>query len=295
MKKIVLIICACVAQIVSNAQITNGGFESLNPSNMPIHWVPKFYLFPVLMDSLGLPHSDSVVFDGFMSKINTTNPHSGNNAYEMRSGYNFTKKEGFSSGVRAMGDSSTIGFFAGGFPYQPSLNKLQFYYRFESEMNDTAFASFAIYDENEEEIYKADFNLNVYNSGYKEVNKTIEYPSSKIAAYAVLYFLTSKPESEPHLGSRLLIDDISLSSANFIQETSIGGIRFYPNPIKNKVFIESINGENFDDISVFNLEGSLVFSSSNTEEIDLSNLKAGIYFLKVRNQKKSFTKKLIKE
>jgi hypothetical protein len=295
MKRILLIICACVSQIISKAQITNGGFETLNPSNMPIHWVPKFYIFPVLIDSLGLPTADSVVFDGFMSKININNPHSGNNAYEMRSGYNFTKKEGFSSGVRLMGDSSTMGFFAGGFPYQPSLNKLQFYYRFESEMNDTAFASFAIYDENEEEIFKADFDLTVYESGYKEINKTIEYPSSKPASYAVLYFLTCKPESEPHLGSRLLIDDVNLSSVNFIQETSIGGIRFYPNPIKNKLFIESINGENFDKISVFNLEGALVLSSSNTEEVDLSNLNSGVYFIKIQNNHITFTKKLIKE
>jgi hypothetical protein len=295
MKRLILLFCICILQFATNAQIVNGGFETLNPSNAPIHWVPKFYLFPVLMDSLGLPHSDSIVFDGFMSKINNTNPHSGNNAYEMRSGYNFTKNEGFASAVRAMGDSSTMGFFAGGFPYQASLNKLQFYYHFESKMNDTAFASFVVFDENEEEIFKADFDLTVYESGYKEMNKTIEYPSSKPAAYAVLYFSSCKPESNPHLGSRLLIDDISLSSANFIQEKAIGGIRFFPNPVKNKLFIESKNGEYFDEITIFNLEGSKVFNTNNTDEIDLSNLKSGVYFIKVQNNHVSYTKKLIKE
>lgn len=295
MKKIIFISLAFLFQNFAFAQIVNGGFEDLNPANQPIHWVPKFFSFPVLMDSLGLPTSDSIVFDGFMNAINKDNPNSGKNAYEMRSLYNYTLNKGLAPAVRAMADSTTMGFFAGGFPYQPVLNKLQFYYRFQSQLNDTAFASFVIFDDNEEEMYRADFDLLVYTSGYRQMSKNIEFISSKQPAYASLVFATCKPESNPHLGSRLLIDDVSLSSVNSILETSNSGFRFFPNPVKNKLFIQSQCGDKIEKVTIYDLNGSLVLTSINVEEIDLNSLMQGVYFLNIRSNFSSVTKKIIKE
>lgn len=59
-------------------------------------------------------------------------------------------------------------------------------------------------------------------------------------------------------------------------------INVYPNPTQSKVFIE-MHGEEFKGAELFNLQGQSVANSS-IPEMDVSNLPAGIYFLKLNGR-----------
>ena len=55
----------------------------------------------------------------------------------------------------------------------------------------------------------------------------------------------------------------------------------YPNPSKNNIFIDS---KDLQTINIYDISGMLVKQLANTNhQIDISNLKAGIYFLKAES------------
>jgi hypothetical protein len=74
-------------------------------------------------------------------------------------------------------------------------------------------------------------------------------------------------------------------------------VKVYPNPNNGKFMIDLINFENSASVSVYNLTG-YVFFKSNMEltignELNLSFLRKGIYFLKVTSNNKQFVKKIL--
>jgi len=74
---------------------------------------------------------------------------------------------------------------------------------------------------------------------------------------------------------------------NGVSEAIKADFIFYPNPANNIIYFK----ENVAQISILNLEGKIVLTSSNVQQIDISKLEAGIYFLKNKNA----FKKLIKQ
>lgn len=70
----------------------------------------------------------------------------------------------------------------------------------------------------------------------------------------------------------------------------------FPNPARDKVNI-IMNDEDvaIESVSVLDVKGSLVFSSTNSETIDISSLNAGMYFVELRTNKGIGTKMLVKQ
>ncbi len=70
----------------------------------------------------------------------------------------------------------------------------------------------------------------------------------------------------------------------------------YPIPTSEKIFISSNCSEERIKISILNIEGQIVYQQKiNTgNDINVSDLKAGIYFLKIESQNVTFTEKIIK-
>lgn len=94
----------------------------------------------------------------------------------------------------------------------------------------------------------------------------------------------------------LFIDDIliqeALGNANFENNS----FKAYPNPVKNNLTIRYT--ENISSATVYNILGQELFvkNMNNTEgQIDMSNLAAGTYLVKVNSGKKVQTIKVIKE
>jgi hypothetical protein len=76
------------------------------------------------------------------------------------------------------------------------------------------------------------------------------------------------------------------------------GIKLYPNPAKNELFVEDNRPDSDGMISVFNLEGQLIVSEkliNSGIKIEISDLSSGIYLLKISNRNKTEVIKFIKE
>jgi hypothetical protein len=85
----------------------------------------------------------------------------------------------------------------------------------------------------------------------------------------------------------------TLLNLNDFDQTSIA---IYPNPAKDIIYIKSGNKSKVH-IEIANVLGKTVYSqmSSTNEEINISNLKSGIYILSLRSEKGKVSKKLVLE
>jgi hypothetical protein len=72
-----------------------------------------------------------------------------------------------------------------------------------------------------------------------------------------------------------------------------GNISFYPNPASNKIYIEVKNNSSISGIELYNLYGEKVLMQKFTNEMDLSHLEKGIYFLLVKNGQSVFSGKIV--
>lgn len=86
--------------------------------------------------------------------------------------------------------------------------------------------------------------------------------------------------------------DFALSSSSFSQ---INGLKMYPNPAKNNLFIETaINGD--INVSIVNMLGKEVVNTKAVNNtVNVANLTSGIYIVKITEEGKTSTKKLIIE
>jgi hypothetical protein len=77
--------------------------------------------------------------------------------------------------------------------------------------------------------------------------------------------------------------------------TTTGSCDIYPNPVNDKLVISAEDAIN--SISIYNLQGAVVFSrivSGKTVELSLSELNAGIYFIKVQSGSDVYINKITK-
>lgn len=87
------------------------------------------------------------------------------------------------------------------------------------------------------------------------------------------------------------------TSINNVSKTDAGFL-IQPNPANDKISI-SYNGlSSFSRIDIYDITGKIVvkhaiYNKSNSEMLDVSMLKTGIYFIKLSNNEQSITKKLI--
>ena len=70
-------------------------------------------------------------------------------------------------------------------------------------------------------------------------------------------------------------------------------VTIYPNPSSNFITIKCINV--IDKVELFNTTGYKISEYLNTTDIDISNFKSGIYFLKIYSKGEKTFKKIIKQ
>lgn len=69
----------------------------------------------------------------------------------------------------------------------------------------------------------------------------------------------------------------------------------YPNPAKNSLTISSKQNVSISEVTIYNILGQLVETIHNSNNIDVSSLKTGNYFIKITSDKGSASSKFIKE
>ncbi len=103
------------------------------------------------------------------------------------------------------------------------------------------------------------------------------------------------------------VDDVSYSTENWtnidpwaafseycamsVEEFGDNSFSVYPNPFAEEIFFNTT----VKQVTIYDLKGSLLYESANTETVLLSHLEAGIYLLKAKTDNGSFTKKIVKQ
>ncbi len=93
-----------------------------------------------------------------------------------------------------------------------------------------------------------------------------------------------------------LDDTVSLGSNDYIQDV----FTFYPNPVNDLLTIAFKESQSLVTIVIYNIQGQKVYDrildiQSNSTQLNVSNYKAGIYFVKVSSRTKTNTQKIIIE
>jgi hypothetical protein len=85
---------------------------------------------------------------------------------------------------------------------------------------------------------------------------------------------------------------VTLSTPEYSEQINI----IYPSPVQDKLFINSV-GSNFHSVSIMDVNGRLIIVDSgiNLNEMDVSGLKAGMYFVKMEAFNGSSVIKFIKK
>lgn len=77
-------------------------------------------------------------------------------------------------------------------------------------------------------------------------------------------------------------------------ENSETSVTLYPNPVSNTLYLKS--ADQIQSVTIYNISGSLVFTKKgNLEDIDVSGLSGGVYFIKVKTQTGTHSHKFIKK
>ena len=86
----------------------------------------------------------------------------------------------------------------------------------------------------------------------------------------------------------------SVTSASLsIAQNSIDGLKIYPNPVTNGTFFINTSADSTKDVVVYDVLGKQVIKTSTTNAVNVSNLKGGVYIVKITQDGNTATRKLV--
>ena len=99
-------------------------------------------------------------------------------------------------------------------------------------------------------------------------------------------------------GGTQSIDDVAISgnvTTLGVAENNISGLKVYPNPAKSNLFVTSDNFE-AKQVEIYNVLGKMVLSTTVTNApVNVSALSSGVYMVKVTEEGKTATRKIVIE
>jgi len=88
--------------------------------------------------------------------------------------------------------------------------------------------------------------------------------------------------------------NISVNQVLGVKQNTITGLNMYPNPVSNGTLYITSNSSEAKSIAIFDVLGKQVLNSKTSNSaVNVSNLKSGSYFVKITEDGKTDTKKLI--
>ena len=99
-------------------------------------------------------------------------------------------------------------------------------------------------------------------------------------------------------GATVSFDNISFSSPGAMPLSTKGfntieGLNIYPNPVTNGKFFISTEANAEKSVVIFDVLGKQVVKTTATESVNVSNLNAGVYIVKITEEGKTATRKLV--
>lgn len=90
--------------------------------------------------------------------------------------------------------------------------------------------------------------------------------------------------------------DVTPTAPLSMKQNSIAGLNVYPNPVKNGNLYITSNSSNAKTVAVFDILGKQVLNSKTSNNtVNVANLKGGAYIIKITEEGKTDTRKLIIE
>lgn len=100
-------------------------------------------------------------------------------------------------------------------------------------------------------------------------------------------------------GGNFSIDDVVITGSTGalgVKENQISGLKVYPNPVKNGNLYITSNSNESKSVAIFDVLGKQVLNANvNNDVVNVSNLNAGVYIVKITEAGKTATKKLVIE
>ena len=116
----------------------------------------------------------------------------------------------------------------------------------------------------------------------------------EFATYDSEGHIVNDPWPTPFNSSGFDLDAIGVihDVAHFdVPENGTEVIAVYPNPVKDRL---TVDAENLQSVEIYNLVGQLVMTST-ASVIDMNDLNEGIYFVRVKADGKTVTKRVVKQ
>lgn len=275
--------------IMATAQIGNGGFEDLTVDANAEYWSGDLHIFAITQDSNGVWHTDSVVFDGGMDYALSTDAHSGQYAMELRNGYNYTQNYPIVGRLHANADTNAYQSFpVVSVPMTQRPVAMSFWAKYAPLADDSAEVTITVLDEGQNPIGAGRVIIGGTIAAYTQFDVPITYDSQDAAAFMQITFANGTSNGSVTLGTRMLIDDVSLTLApEGIAEagTHTDAISLFPVPAGDRCTVRTTDGARVLGVQVFSAEGRLMAQpSAEAGTFDTTALPAGPYTIAVRTQ-----------
>jgi len=145
------------------------------------------------------------------------------------------------------------------------------------------------------EFYLADYRFSDNTQDYIVDDwNTIDFTSFSFPVNRIKFRFESSDMSFGYINTPgyLIVDDITYNSDLNVNENALTSVSISPNPVRDVLNIKGDTGE----VTIVDINGRLVYTAVHNQfsSINFSNINSGIYFVKVENEKGSFTEKIIK-
>ncbi len=117
--------------------------------------------------------------------------------------------------------------------------------------------------------------------GAQEFDKIWQLPADTFFQYIPEYAGLYEYVCTPHEISWNMVGSFTVEDASSINEITLNTVSVFPNPASNYISFREINkGLHF---SIIDLSGKEVLNGLTEEQVDISNLKKGVYFIEIIN------------
>lgn len=89
------------------------------------------------------------------------------------------------------------------------------------------------------------------------------------------------------------IDNVELLSDGESITENIVTFNIFPNPVENQLMINT--KENIENVTIFTANGQMIYEGNYNEGIDVSEFKAGVYFVKIMTNNREVIERFVKK
>jgi hypothetical protein len=128
-------------------------------------------------------------------------------------------------------------------------------------------------------------------TGWQQVTVTVTAPAT-----ATLLRFDYRVYQDVTNAGVVLVDDMSIvdNGVLAVNQNSISGLKVYPNPVVNGNLFITSNSNESKSVAIFDVLGKQVVKTTVTDQaINVANLKGGVYIVKITEEGKTATRKLV--